>query len=176
MVRVLIFCWSVLSHISTAVSRESGVFLPFTVPSSALGSAQEEMCFPSLFTVRGWGSATKPRLRGEKETSLLTRTSHVSSGFPGSSGGKESACNDGDSVVPSLGQKDPLEKEMQPTPVFLPEKSHGQSMGAQRTGDDWASHTFTFSCIPMRNEGVSNSKRRLEFRFADHFNQRTAYI
>ena len=163
MVRVLIFCWSVLSHISTAVSRESGVFLPFTVPSSALGSAQEEMCFPSLFTVRGWGSATKPRLRGEKETSLLTRTSHVSSGFPGSSGGKESACNDGDSVVPSLGQKDPLEKEMQPTPVFLPEKSHGQS------------HTFTVSCIPMRNEGISNSKRRLEFRFADHFNQRTAY-
>ena len=28
--------------------------------------------------------------------------------------------------VQSLGQEDPLEKEMQPTPVFLPEKSHGQ--------------------------------------------------
>ena len=26
----------------------------------------------------------------------------------------------------SLGQKDPLEKEMQSTPVFLPRKSHGQ--------------------------------------------------
>ena len=26
----------------------------------------------------------------------------------------------------ALGQKDPLEEEMQPTPVFLPEKSHGQ--------------------------------------------------
>ena len=24
-----------------------------------------------------------------------------------------------------MGQKDPLEKEMQPTPVFLPRKSHG---------------------------------------------------
>ena len=26
----------------------------------------------------------------------------------------------------SLGQEDLLEKEMQPTPVFFPEKSHGQ--------------------------------------------------
>ena len=26
----------------------------------------------------------------------------------------------------ALGQKDPLEEEMQPTPVFLPEKSHEQ--------------------------------------------------
>ena len=25
-----------------------------------------------------------------------------------------------------LGEEDPLEKEMQPTPVFLPGKSHGQ--------------------------------------------------
>ena len=29
-------------------------------------------------------------------------------------------------LVPSLGWEDPLEKEMQPTPVFLPGKSHGQ--------------------------------------------------
>ena len=28
--------------------------------------------------------------------------------------------------VQSLGQEDPLEKEMQPIPVFLPGKSHGQ--------------------------------------------------
>ena len=27
---------------------------------------------------------------------------------------------------PSLGQEDPLQKEWQPTPVFLPGKSHGQ--------------------------------------------------
>ena len=27
--------------------------------------------------------------------------------------------------VQSLGQEDPLEKEWQPTPVFLPRKSHG---------------------------------------------------
>ena len=29
--------------------------------------------------------------------------------------------------VQSLSQKDPLEKEMAPTPVFLPGESHGQS-------------------------------------------------
>ena len=28
--------------------------------------------------------------------------------------------------VPFLGMEDPLEKEMQPTPVFLPGESHGQ--------------------------------------------------
>ena len=28
--------------------------------------------------------------------------------------------------VQSLGQQDPVEKEMQPTPVFLPGESHGQ--------------------------------------------------
>ena len=33
--------------------------------------------------------------------------------------------------VRSLGQEDPLEKETQPTPEFLPEKSHGQrNLGA----------------------------------------------
>ena len=29
-------------------------------------------------------------------------------------------------LVRSLGWEDPLEKEMQPTPVFLPRESHGQ--------------------------------------------------
>ena len=42
--------------------------------------------------------------------------------------------------VQSLGWKDPLEKQMQPTPVVFPGKSHGQepgrleSMGLQRVG------------------------------------------
>ena len=54
--------------------------------------------------------------------------------FLGGSGGKESACNAGD-----LGQEDPLEKELLPTPgVFLPGEFHGkepgglQSMALQR--------------------------------------------
>ena len=41
---------------------------------------------------------------------------------------KEPACSagDADTWVQSLGQENPLEKEMQPTPVVLPGKSHGQ--------------------------------------------------
>ena len=31
-----------------------------------------------------------------------------------------------DTQVPPLGREDPLEENMQPTPVCLPEKSHGQ--------------------------------------------------
>ena len=38
-------------------------------------------------------------------------------------GGKESACKAG---VQPLGWEDPLEKGMEPTPVFLPAESHGQ--------------------------------------------------
>ena len=39
---------------------------------------------------------------------------------------KESACNAGNGSNPWLGQVDPLEKEWQPSPVFLPGESHGQ--------------------------------------------------
>ena len=46
--------------------------------------------------------------------------------------------------VQSLGQEDPLEKEMQLTPVFLPGKSHGQRSpvgyspwGCKRVGYDF---------------------------------------
>ena len=47
-------------------------------------------------------------------------------GFPGGSGGKESACNAGDlGLNPGLGRL-PEEGKWQPTPVFLPGKSHGQ--------------------------------------------------
>ena len=43
--------------------------------------------------------------------------------------------------IQSLGWEDLLEKERLPTPVFWPGESHGQSMGLQRVGHDWA--TFT---------------------------------
>ena len=48
--------------------------------------------------------------------------------FPKSSVCKESTCDAADSAsqVRFLGQEDPLEKERQPTPVFLPGKSYGQ--------------------------------------------------
>ena len=49
-------------------------------------------------------------------------------GLPQHLSGKESACKAGDTEtwVQSLGQEDALEKEMAPTPVILPRKSHGQ--------------------------------------------------
>ena len=46
-------------------------------------------------------------------------------GFPGSSAVKNPPVVQ-ETWVPSLGQEDPLEMRMQPTPLFLPGKSHGQ--------------------------------------------------
>ena len=44
--------------------------------------------------------------------------------FPGGSDSKESACNAGDlGLIP--GQGDPLRRQWQPTPVFLPGESQG---------------------------------------------------
>ena len=37
-------------------------------------------------------------------------------------------------AIQSLGWEDPLEEEMQPTPVFLPGKFHGKSGGLQSMG------------------------------------------
>ena len=38
-------------------------------------------------------------------------------------------------------------KERLPTPVFWPRKFHGQSMGLQRAGHDWATFTFSKQCL-----------------------------
>ena len=47
-------------------------------------------------------------------------------GFPHSSVGKESACSEGKlGLIPGSGRF-PWRRKWQPTPVFLPEKSHGQ--------------------------------------------------
>ena len=47
-------------------------------------------------------------------------------GFPGGSGGKESACNAGDlGWIPESGRF-PWRREWQPDPVFLPGESHAQ--------------------------------------------------
>ena len=44
--------------------------------------------------------------------------------------------------VQPLGQEGPLQKEMAPPPVFLSREFHGQSMGSQRVGHDWATTAF----------------------------------
>ena len=65
---------------------------------------------------------------------------HLKHGLLWCSDGKELTCNAGDLGL-ILGWENPLKKGMQPTPVFLPGKSHGQrklaglqSMGLQRVG------------------------------------------
>ena len=51
---------------------------------------------------------------------------HIYMGFPGSSDGKESACNVGDlGLIPGLGRS-PGGRAWQSTSVFLPGESHGQ--------------------------------------------------
>ena len=50
-------------------------------------------------------------------------------GFPEGSAGEEFACNAGDTGDAGFGHcvgKIPWRRKWQPTPVFLPEKSHGQ--------------------------------------------------
>ena len=54
------------------------------------------------------------------------RLNRFASGYPHSSAGKDSACNAGDpGSIPGSG-KIPWRRKWQPTPVFLPGKSHGQ--------------------------------------------------
>ena len=51
-----------------------------------------------------------------------------------------------DICVQSLGQEDSMEKGVLPSPVFLPGKFHGQSMGSQRISHNWvAKHTYTYN-------------------------------
>ena len=47
-------------------------------------------------------------------------------GFPGSSDGKEPACNAGDLDSVPWVEKIPWRREWLPTPLFLPEEFHGQ--------------------------------------------------
>ena len=58
-------------------------------------------------------------------------------GFPGSSVCKESACNAGDWGFHLSVWKIPLRRKWQPTPVFLPEKSHGQARCIIQGAQGW---------------------------------------
>ena len=112
-----------LSHISTAVSRESEVFQPFTVPSSSLGTVQEETRV-SLYSLP---------LLAELQSSLVAqRINHLPAMR--------------ETQVRSLGWEDPLEKEMATHSSILvwrspwtEEPGRLQSTGLQRVGHDWAS-------------------------------------
>ena len=63
--------------------------------------------------------------------------------------------------VRSLGQKDPLEKGMVRTPVFLPGEFHGQRSLVgyspwclQRVGHDCITNTFTFHIFQIQTSKV----------------------
>ena len=71
-------------------------------------------------------SEWQPRALESRQSgsSLLFQHGSILPGFPGGSDSKESAMQE--TEVWSLGQEDPLEKERQPTPAFLPGEFHGQ--------------------------------------------------
>ena len=61
--------------------------------------------------------------------------------------------------VRSLGQEDPLEKEMQPAPVFLPGKSHGQRSLAGYSYSPW-SHT-ELDTVTIHAQTKAKKKRQI---------------
>ena len=88
-------------------------------------------------------------------------------GFPVGSVGKASACNAGDTgdagSIPRSGRF-PWKRPWQPTPVSLPEKSHGQSSPAGYSPksckeQDVTEHTHTHTCL-IRKRGANNKVRR----------------
>ena len=61
--------------------------------------------------------------------------------------------------IPSLAWEDPLEKEMQPTPVFLPRKSHGQ--GSLAGYSPWGHKTHNLATEEQQQRELHPSKREL---------------
>ena len=76
-------------------------------------------------------------------------------GFPGGSDGKESACNEAETWVQSLGREDPLEQEMATYSSILawkiPRKEEPgglQPMESQGVGHNWVTEqTHMYICI-----------------------------
>ena len=80
-------------------------------------------------------------------------------GFPGGSGAMNLPVSAGDTEtqVQSLGWEDPLEKEMQPTPVFLPGEFHGQRSLAGYSHGFAESDTIEHACIRTHRCSVNFS-------------------
>ena len=110
------------------------------------------------------------------KTALLTTIKGTwnKANFPGGSDGKVPVYNAGD-LVPSLGQEDPLEKEMAILSSIIAwkipwteEPGSLQSMGLQRVGHNWATsltylrlylsilgHTWSFSVMNLWNSQMN---------------------
>ena len=109
-----------------------------TATNAAASQTLKAWCVHKLFFPPPPGNREQLLVRFCKEPNTITlnlqgsfipwefTTSIKTKGFPGGSDGKESACNAGDpGSIPGLGRF-PWRREWQPTPVFLPGKSHGQ--------------------------------------------------
>ena len=89
--------------------------------------AQSLCMVPNLILETALGEVEKNgfiAFSGKKRHSRLTLQNQCVPGFPSGLNGKASVCNAGDRVR-SLGWEDPRGRKWQPTPVFLPGKSHG---------------------------------------------------
>ena len=80
-----------------------------------------------------------------------THTHEHIRGFPGGSVVKKLPANTGDMGSIFLGWEDPLQEEMQPTPVLLPGKSHGQRSLAWLSPwgheeSNMTEHVYTCAC------------------------------
>ena len=114
----------ILEWVAISSSRRSSQSRDWTWVSCIAGS------FFTLWVTTCKFSSSKVTFKLEKRASLVA---HTVKSLPAMQ----------ETQVQSLSQEDPLEKEWQPTPVFLPGKSHGwgslgvQYMGSQRVGHDW---------------------------------------
>ena len=73
-----------------------------------------------------WHIGPIPELLDQSIMLFKSISCFLDRGFPGGSDGEESACNVGDpGLIPWWGRF-PWRRKWQLTPVFLPEKSHGQ--------------------------------------------------
>ena len=86
-------------------------------------------------------------------------------GFPGGSNGKESVHNVGDlRLIPGV-HKSPWRREWQPTPVFLPGRSHGQRslVGHSSWGHKESDMTerLTHTCIKIGSSLVAQMAKNL---------------
>ena len=78
--------------------------------------------------------------------------------FKGGASGEKSTCQCRRCEFDPWVGKIPWRRKLQPTPVFLPGKFHGQrslqSMGSQRVGHDWPTHTHTYAYTYLKRSDV----------------------
>ena len=116
----------------SSFSADQSIFMPRLTELLETHLENQDHSFHSKRTETRWQGMTYPRsLSKDKAESELKQCLP----FPGSSDGKESACNAGDPGSTPGWERSPRSK-WQSTPVSLPRESHGQTMGSQRVRHD----------------------------------------